>query len=86
MSNCRQKDFLLGTLVGGTLATLSVMLFTTKKGKQLQRQITDACEDVKDAFFQAKDKAEEVGEEALDSGEHLTKKAVHKVKHDTHSK
>ena len=82
----KQKDFLWGALVGGAVATLSVMLFTTKKGKQLQRKIGDVYEDVeesvKDAFFKAKDKVEETAEEAEESAEKVGKKAAHKAKHD----
>ena len=83
-NNCRQRDFFWGALVGGTVATLGVMLFTTKKGKQLQRQISDACEDVKDSFLQAKDHVEEVAEDALDSADHANKKSHHKSKNDSH--
>lgn len=96
-NNCRQTDFVLGALVGGSLVTLSVMLFSTKKGKQLQRHICDACDDVKDSFLhakdnikdkllQAKDHVEETAQEAKHSAEELGAKAANKIKHDTHHK
>ena len=78
----RQKDFVCGALVGGTIAVLTSLLFTTKKGKQIQRKIADTCEDleenISDKFSDAKDKVEE----GLD---HLHKKTTHKTKQeDTH--
>ncbi len=83
MSNCRQKDFFWGAIIGGTVATLVSLLFTTKKGKQLQRQIGDLCEDiedtVKEAFSDAKEKVEE-------TADHVGKKIAHKAKHDDHHK
>lgn len=79
----RQKDFFFGALVGGTLATLVSLLFTTKKGKQIQEQIGDlyekAEEKVKEAFEDTKNK---VG----DSAEHLGKKIAQKTKSDEHNK
>ncbi len=66
--NYRQKDFFWGVLLGGTLATLSALLFTTKKGKQIQRQIADKYEEVEDsvknALTDSKEKLEENAEEA----------------------
>ena len=47
--NCRQKDFFWGALVGGILGTLSTLLFTTKKGRQIQQQITEAYEGIEDS-------------------------------------
>ncbi len=85
-NHCKQIDFFLGALVGGAIGSLSVMLFTTKKGKQLQRHIGDACENVKDTFFEAKEKVEDMAHDAVDSAEHLGKKAIHKVKHEIHDK
>lgn len=81
MENCRQKDFFFGALVGGTVATLTSLLFTTKKGKQIQRQIADTYDEVegsvKDAFSEVKSKVEE---------EHPEKKTPHRPKHDDHHK
>ncbi len=36
-----QRDFLLGAMIGGTLGALTVMAFTTKKGKEIQEKILD---------------------------------------------
>jgi len=77
--NYRPKDFFWGALVGGTVATLTALLFTTKKGKQIQSQIADAygeAEDaVKGAFADTKEKLEE-------TVDHAGKKIAHKTKHD----
>jgi gas vesicle protein len=81
--NCRQKDFFWGALVGGTVAILSTLLFTTKKGKQIQRQISDKYDEiensVKDAWADSKEKLEE-------SAEQVGKKLAHKAKHEDHHK
>ena len=79
--NYRQKDFFWGAFIGGAIASLTTLLFTTKKGKQLQRQIVDTYEEVegavKDTFAHAKEKAEDTAEEA-------GKKIAHKVKPHEH--
>ncbi len=55
-----KQDFFWGALVGGAVATLSTLLFTTKKGKQLQRQIADFYHEVEekteDVISQSKEK------------------------------
>jgi gas vesicle protein len=65
-TNDRQQDFLWGALVGGTIAALTTLLFTTKKGQHVQQQIGqlyDQVEDnVKSAFSNAKDKVEKTVE------------------------
>ncbi len=81
--NNRQKDFFWGALLGGTLATLSVLLFTTKKGKQIQRQIGEFYDEIEETvsgkISDAKDKVEE-------TTEHAGKKIASKLKHDEHHK
>jgi len=80
-NHSRQKDFCWGALIGGAVATLTSLLFTTKTGKQIQRKVADAYEDVedtvRDTFSDAKDKVEE--------GVEHVKKASHK-KHDDSAK
>jgi gas vesicle protein len=62
-TNYRQKDFVWGALVGGAVATLTALLFTTKKGKQIREQIGDLYHEiegnVKSALSESKDKIEE---------------------------
>ncbi|MBI3508479.1 MAG: YtxH domain-containing protein [Chlamydiia bacterium] len=71
--NCRQKDFFWGAVVGGAVATLTTMLFTTKKGKEIQNKITDTYqemeESVKGAAAHAKETVKEKAEEATDHWE-----------------
>ena len=59
----REKDFFSGILVGGTVATLACLLLTTKKGKEIQRQMSDwvesAEEEVKDTLSSAEDMIED---------------------------
>ena len=73
-----KSDFVWGALVGGTVATLVSLLFTTKKGKQIQNKVSDLYEDVEETikatFQDAKDKVEE-------GVEHVSKKVAGK-KHD----
>lgn len=77
--NCRQKDFFWGVLIGGTVATLTSLLFTTKKGKEIQRHIADVYDDieerVKDTLSDSKEKLEE-------TAENVSKKIAHKAKGD----
>lgn len=69
----RQKDFICGALIGGSIALLTSLLFTTKKGKQIQRKIADVYEDIEetvsDTFAEGKEKVEE-------GVDHLSKKAT----------
>lgn len=68
----RQKDFVWGAVVGGAVAVLTSLLFTTKKGRQIQRKIAETYDDleetVTDQFSEAKEKVEE-------EVDHLHKKA-----------
>lgn len=81
--NYRQKDFFWGALVGGTIATLTTLLFTTKQGKKIQQRIADKYEEiedsVKDAMTDSKEKLEETAEQA-------GKKLNHKPKNEDHDK
>ncbi len=76
-----KQDFFWGALVGGTVATLVSLLFTTKKGKQIQHQVGEIYENiedtVKDTFTDTKDKIE-------DAADHVGKKIASKTKHDEH--
>ncbi len=76
-SNHRQKDFFWGALVGGAITTLTTLLFTTKKGKQIREQVAETCENFQDsingALTDAKDKLEEPVEQ-------IEKKLAHKHK------
>jgi gas vesicle protein len=79
----RQKDFVCGALVGGTVAVMASLLFTTKKGRQIQRKIAEAYDDIEekisDQFSDAKNKVEE-------GADHLYKKTVPKNKQDDNPK
>jgi len=79
----KKSDFLWGALIGGTVATLVSLLFTTKKGKQIQKQVCDLYDDVeetvKDAFHDTKDKVEE-------GVDHVSKKVAGKKHDDDHHK
>ena len=46
MHYTNKKDFLWGAVVGGTVATLVSLLFTTKKGKQILHHVGEFYEDV----------------------------------------
>jgi gas vesicle protein len=39
MSDHNGKDFMLGAAIGGTLGALAALLFTTKQGHKIQREI-----------------------------------------------
>ena len=67
----RERDFFVGALVGGAIATLSALLFTTKKGGQIRHQVADAYEGakskVKEALSASKEKLEEKASEVSKS-------------------
>ena len=75
----RQKDFFWGALVGGTIATLTALLFTTKKGKQLQNKVGEIYHSVEGSV---KDAVSDAAEKVEDGAEHLGKKIAHKAKSD----
>jgi len=66
--NHRQTDFFWGALVGGTIATLTAVLFTSKTGKQLQHKLGQAYDEVEDTVKNAlscsKEKVEETADQA----------------------
>ena len=74
-TNDRPKDFFFGALMGGAIATLTALLFTTKKGKQIQRQIGEAYEDIEEAVKRPFQEVKEKGEEVIDQ---VSKKVAHK--------
>lgn len=84
--NTKQHDFLWGALVGGSVAALTALLFTTKKGKEIQRQIGDAYHElensIKNTASQAKDKVEQAKDKVENMAEDMGKKIVNKVKPD----
>jgi len=77
--NYRQYDFFWGALVGGTVATLTSLLFTTKQGKKIQQCLADKYEavegSVKEAFTNTKEKLE-------DTAEQVGKKLMSKTKNE----
>jgi gas vesicle protein len=77
--NNRQKDFFWGALLGGTLATLSVLLFTTKKGKQIQRQIGEFYDEVEETV---KGKVSDAKEKVEETADNVGKKITSKFKGD----
>jgi gas vesicle protein len=86
--NNRQKDFFWGAVLGGTLATLSVLLLTTKKGKEIQRRIGEIYdeveENIKDKISDAKHTLADVKEKAEETAEHAGKKVASKLKDEHH--
>jgi gas vesicle protein len=80
--NYRQKDFFWGALVGGTVAALTTLLFTTKKGKEIQKHIENAYGEVEDAVTS---KLSETKEKLEDTADHVHKKMTAAAKaHDDH--
>jgi gas vesicle protein len=76
----RQKDFFWGALIGGTVATLTALLFTTKKGKQLQHQIGEVYEGIESAAKDMLSSAEGKVEEGIENVEEAGKKIADKFK------
>ena len=76
-----KSDFVWGALVGGTVATLVSLLFTTKKGKQIQNKVCDLYEDVEETIKGTFQDAIEKVEEGVD---HVSKKVAGKKHDDDH--
>jgi len=81
-TNYREKDFFWGALVGGTVATLTALLFTTKKGKQIQDRIVDAYDEVKGSVKDTLSESKQKIEEGVDQA---TKKTSSKKDQDSHA-
>lgn len=81
--NHREKDFFWGALAGGAIATLTTLLFTTKKGKQIQHKIADAYSDVeesvKESFSEAKESVKESLSDAKEKAEDAADSAGKKL-------
>lgn len=73
----RGTDFVLGAVVGGSIAALTTLLFTTKQGKRIQSKIKDKFEELEDDAKEGLSNAKEHVEEA---GEHVRKKVAHAAK------
>lgn len=69
----RPVHFLLGALAGGTVAALTTLLFTTKKGAQIRDKVIEKYHQVEDSLSDAKDSVVE----------HFTD-VKHKVEEATH--
>ena len=80
-----KSDFIWGILAGGALATLFTLLYTTKKGKQIQKEVSDLYDEiettVKDALDSSKEKIVEAAEHIVEAAEHAAEKVVSKPKH-----
>lgn len=73
----RQTDFFWGALVGGAVATLTTLLFTTKKGKEVQEHIENAYHDVEEAI---KNKMEASKEKVEEGAGYVHKKVAEAFK------
>ena len=89
----RNGEFFLGALVGASIATLTTLLFTTKKGIQLKDKVVEKYHQMEDGIVEAKDKAadalhdakEKVADslhDAKDKAEDAAKKGAQKLKKD----
>ena len=74
-----QTNFLWGALVGGAVATLTTLLFTTKKGKQLQDQIAGAYNDAEESIKSAYKGAEETVKGAYNASKDKVEEALDRV-------
>ena len=71
----RNGDFVLGALVGGGIAVLTTLLFTTKKGTQIKNMVVEKCQQLEEELSNAKD-------EAVDTAHDAVKKGAQKLKKD----
>ncbi len=76
--NDRQKDFFWGAFVGGAVATLTTLLFTTKKGKEVQDRIESTYNEIEKAISNKMAESKEKLEEGAESAH---KKVAHALKH-----
>ena len=89
----RNAEFLLGTFVGASIATLTTLLFTTKKGillkdkivekyHQMEDGVVEAKDKAADTFHDAKEKVADILHDAKDKVEDTAKKGAHKLKNE----
>jgi gas vesicle protein len=71
------KDFLLGAMLGSTLGALTAMMFTTKKGHEIQDDLMDKYHEFEDQIKAYSAKGKRKVKRAMN---HLAKKAHKKVK------
>lgn len=74
----RNELFLLGALAGGAVATLTTLLFTTKKGEQIKDTIIEKCQAIEEGLAHTKEAVEEGAHDA----QAAVKKGVQKLKKD----
>jgi gas vesicle protein len=69
----KSNNFIWGAILGGAVGTLATMLFTTKKGKEIRKNIADKYHELENEFKDTADNLE-------DSAEHQAKKVADKFK------
>lgn len=80
-----RADFVLGAFVGAAVATLTTLLFTTKKGAQLKDKFVEKCHDLEQSFSEMKNKAEDAAHHVKNKVEETAqdaKKGAQKLKKD----
>ena len=87
----RNAEFILGAFIGASVATLTTLLFTTKKGNQLKDKVVEKYQQLEDGIVEAKEKPaesfhdakEKVADslhDAKDKAEDTAKKGAQKLK------
>ncbi len=74
-NNHKTQDFILGAVIGGTVGALTTMLFTTKKGKELRKNIADK-------YHELEENLKETAEDLQDSAKSQVHKVASKFKKD----
>jgi gas vesicle protein len=71
--------FLLGALAGGIVATLTTLLFTTKKGEQIKNMIVEKCHSLEDGLSHTQETVERSAKDACNAIE----KSIPKIQRDS---
>jgi gas vesicle protein len=74
-NNNKTQDFILGAVIGGTVGALTTMLFTTKKGKELRKNIADK-------YHELEENLKETADDLQDSAKSQVNKVASKFKKD----
>lgn len=70
----RYGDFFWGAVAGGAIATMTTLLFTTKKGAKIQDKIAEKYHELEHGLSETKEKVEDAAHDTVKKGFHKLKK------------
>lgn len=74
------KDFLLGAMLGSTLGALTALMFTTKKGHKIQKDLKDKYHEFEDVVKEYAKSNERKAKKAMDQVTKNIEKKIQRAK------